>query len=305
MLPLKLIYHSGYDLNLGSHVFPSKKFRLIRERLLEEGFASEEDFLAPEPASDADLMLVHDPNWVQGLKNNQLGLHEIMRLEIPYSKEMVNGFWLAAGGSILAGRRALTDGAAYNVGGGFHHAFPGHGEGFCAIHDVAVAIRKLQSEGLIERAMVVDCDVHHGNGTAAIFADDPTVFTLSIHQYNNYPYEKPPSDLDIHLADEVEDVEYLEKLSDGYWGALKSFRPDLIFYVAGGDPYYDDQLGGLALTIEGLGLRDRLVMGTAREQGIPVAVALAGGYARIVADTITIQSNTAKIAAEILRSRAA
>ncbi len=298
MLPFKLVYHDGYDLNLGTHVFPSQKYRLIRERLLADGFAAQEDFVEPEPATDEDLMLVHQRGWVQRLKNGTLDYFELLKLEIPYSPQMVRAFWLAAGGTMLASRLALRDGIGFNIGGGFHHAFSGHGEGFCAIHDVAVAIRKLQQEKLIERAMVVDCDVHDGNGTAGIFADDPTVFTLSIHQFNNYPSIKPPSNIDIDLEDGVGDEEYLEKLDAGCRKALRSFHPQLIAYVAGADPYREDQLGGLSLTIEGLKRRDRLVFDLAREHGAPVVVTLAGGYAIRVEDTVTIHSNTAKAAAE-------
>src|SRR5271168_1461620 len=179
MLPFKLVYHEGYDLNLGSHVFPSRKFRMIRDRLLDDEFAVASDFVQPEPASDEDLMLVHQRGWITRLKTGTLDYLELLKLEIPYSQQMVDGFWLAAGGSILAGRLALRDRIGFNIGGGFHHAFPGHGEGFCAINDVAVAIRALQHDGSIERAIVVDLDVHHGNGTAAIFAGDRSVLKLS------------------------------------------------------------------------------------------------------------------------------
>src|SRR5882724_7381304 len=164
MLPYKLIYHDDYDLSLGAHVFPSEKFKLIHDRLLSDGFAAAEDFLLPFPAEDEDLLLVHDRGWVTRLKLGTLDYDELLRLEIPYSQRMVDAFWLAAGGTILAAREAMRSGFAYNIGGGFHHAYPGHGEGFCAIHDVAVAIRKLQSEGAIQKAIVVDVDVHHGNG---------------------------------------------------------------------------------------------------------------------------------------------
>jgi acetoin utilization deacetylase AcuC-like enzyme len=300
VLPFKLVYHDGYDLNLGPHVFPSQKFRLIRERLLADGFAEAGDFVAPDPASDDDLMLAHTRDWVTRLRSGMLSFEEVLQLEIPYSQEMREAFWLAAGGTTLAARLALRDRMGYNVGGGFHHAYPGHGEGFCAIHDVAVAIRRLQKDKLIEKAMVVDCDVHHGNGTAAIITEDPTVFTLSIHQFNNYPSIKPRSDLDIHLDDGTADEEYLERLAGGYLPAIESFRPDLLMYVAGADPYYDDQLGGLMLTMEGLRKRDELVLGTAVERKIPTAITLAGGYARKLDDTIEIQSGTAKVAAALL-----
>ena len=246
------------------------------------------------------MRLVHDAEWVAKLRSGTLSYQDILRLEIPYSRQMVEAFWLAAGGTILAARLALEDGIGFNIGGGFHHAFPGHGEGFCAINDIAVAVRRLQADGRIQRAMVVDCDVHHGNGTAAIFADDPSVFTLSIHQFNNYPSEKPLSSLDIHLADGIGDAEYLHRLGNGYRAALAMFQPELVMYVAGADPYLEDQLGGLSLTFEGLMERDRLVIRTALTQGIPVAIVLAGGYAQSVEDTITIHANTAAVAKDVL-----
>jgi acetoin utilization deacetylase AcuC-like enzyme len=300
MLPFRLVYHDGYDLNLGAHVFPSHKFRSIHDRLLHEGFAGPEDFVKPEPATDEDVLLVHEAGYVRRLRTGTLSYEEILQLEIPYSRPLVEACWLAAGGSTLSGRLALESGVGFNVGGGFHHACPDHGEGFCAINDIAIAIRCLQRDGYIKRAMVVDCDVHHGNGTAAIFAGDGSVFTLSIHQFNNYPSHKPRSGLDIHLADGVGDDGYLERLESGYRPALSGFAPDLLFYVAGADPYREDQLGGLALTIEGLRERDRLVMSAALHNRVPVAVVLAGGYAANFNDTVTIHSNTAHVAREVL-----
>jgi len=300
MLPFKLIYHPQYDLDLGSHVFPSQKFRLIHDALLAEGIADAADFLQPEPATDEDVLRVHTPEYVKKLLTDSLTLSERMKLEIPLTELTRNGFWLAAGGSTLAGRKALEDGFAANLGGGFHHAYPGHGEGFCMIHDVAVAIRSLQVAGKIRTAMTVDTDVHHGNGTAAIFANDPSVFTLSIHQENNYPEPKPPSDEDIGLHDGVRDHEYLDALEEGLLHALKKMTPDLIFYVGGADPYREDQLGGLALTVEGLQKRDRLVFEHARRRGIPVASTLAGGYAQRVADTVRIHVNTIIAARDVL-----
>jgi acetoin utilization deacetylase AcuC-like enzyme len=305
MLPFRLVYHPKYDLNLGAHVFPSQKYRWLRDRLLRTRFSTEEDFIAPEPATDEDILLVHDPAWVAKLQNGTLAYHEVLKLEIPYSRQMVEAFWTAAGGTILAARLALEAGFAYNVGGGFHHAFAAHGEGFCAINDIAVAVRRLQKDGAIRRAMVVDCDVHHGNGTAALFAGDLSVFTLSIHQANNYPSEKPLSSLDIHLADGTGDQDYLDKLHNGLSAALAMFQPELLIYVAGADPYGEDQLGGLALTFEGLKERDRLVIGTALRAKIPVASVLAGGYAASVEDTITIHANTAAVAKELMESRVA
>ena len=304
MLPFKVVYHSAYDLNLGEHVFPSRKYRLIHDRLLKEGFAERSDFVEPQPAADDDLLRVHEPGWIERLKNGTLSCAEVLRLEIPFSAEMVKGAWLATGGTILAGRNALRDRIGCNLAGGFHHAFADHGEGFCPINDVAVSIRALQHTGEIERALVVDCDVHHGNGTAAIFAGDHSVLTLSLHQFNNYPAEKPPSTIDIHLRDGVGDEEYLNRLRGALQVAM-SFRPNLAFYLAGADPYQEDQLGGLSLTMEGLKRRDRLVFETMLEQNTPVAVVLAGGYARNTDDTVAIHCNTVKTAAECLLTHVA
>jgi acetoin utilization deacetylase AcuC-like enzyme len=298
MLPFKVVYHDKYDLNLGPHVFPSQKFRLIAEALVAEKIAAREDFARPQPASDQDILRVHTPEWIRKLKTGTLTASEVMLLEIPYSRELVEAVWLAAGGSILAAQCALRDGFGANLGGGFHHAYPDHGEGFCAIHDVAVAIRRLQADGAIRKAMVVDTDVHHGNGTAAIFRNDPSVFTISIHQENNYPAHKPPSSVDLNMADRVDDDEYLEALLPAVKKALDESRPELLFYVGGADPFCEDQLGGLSLTKNGLKERDRRVFEEARHRGVPVATALAGGYARRVEDTVRIHVNTILAARE-------
>ena len=321
MLPFKLVYSDAYYLPIGEHVFPAQKYRLIYQQLLRTGFSAE-DFLEPEPARDADILLVHTPAWVRKLITGTLSPQEELAMEVPYSRELVCAFWLAAGGSILAGRCALRDQVGINVGGGFHHAFADHGEGFCVIHDVAIAIRKLQHEGSIARAMTVDCDVHQGNGTAAIFAAadgsaqwtfggmgardfagfEGDVFTISLHQENNYPAFKPPSSIDVNLADGVGDAEYLAQLDKALSTGLHQFDPQLLCYVAGADPYREDQLGGLSLTIEGLKKRDELVFRTAKARGIPVMVTLAGGYAQQVEDTVTIHCNTVLAAKEIYAS---
>jgi acetoin utilization deacetylase AcuC-like enzyme len=385
-------------LNLGDHVFPSVKYKLIHQKCLEEGIATPDDFLQPQPAPDEDLLRVHSREWIRKLKLGKLSIQEIMRLEVPYSPQFVRACWLSAGGSTLAAQRALTDGCCFNFGGGFHHAYPDHGEGFCALNDVAVALRRLQADGAICTAMVVDLDVHHGNGTAAIFAGDATVFTLSMHQENNYPYPKPLSDLDVGLLDFTGDTDYLRLLRDaldrafhlfatefypkvvpttdsakqsqpgrgeefippalskaegsaveghpqarpdaseksesgrgaqhppegfisptaeftppvpsGYEGSVSEgtsttrtaqAKPDLIYYLAGADPYRQDQLGGLALTVEGLQERDRIVLDAARSRGIPIAVTFAGGYARNTADTIQIHTNSILAARDCFR----
>lgn len=325
MLSFKLVYSDEYYLPIGAHVFPAEKYRLIHERLLQEKIAEPGDFVEPKPASDEDILLVHTPEYVRKLKTGTLSLLEEMQLEVPYSPELVRAFWLSAGGSILASDLALKDGIAFNIGGGFHHAFPDHGEGFCVIHDVAVAIRRMQKDCKIKTAMTVDCDVHHGNGTAAIFpavagASAPLpssaglaeqrgagqkprapgdVFTISLHQKNNYPAEKPPSSIDVNLPDGVGDDEYLQWLDNALSSGLRQFTPDLMAYIAGADPYREDQLGGLALSIEGLKKRDELVFSVAHARGIPVMVTYAGGYAQRVEDTVTIHSNTVLAAAEV------
>ncbi len=315
MLPFRLIYSNGYYLPIGAHVFPAEKYRLVHDRLLGDGVAEASDFLEPEPATDQDILLVHTPEYVHKLKTGTLSPREEMELEIPYSPELVQAFWLAAGGSILAARQALTDRVSINIGGGFHHAFPDHAEGFCMIHDVAVAIRRMQGDGKIRTAMTVDCDVHHGNGTAAIFAGTRTrsdllpsvstspvnraqptaakiraahagdVFTISLHQHNNYPPVKPPSSIDVDLPDGVRDDDYLAWLDNALSSGLRQFEPDLLCYIAGAAPYREDQLGGLSLTMEGLKKR------------------FAGGYARNVEDTVAIHCNTVMAAKEaFLRS---
>ena len=322
MLPFKLIYSDGYHLPLGEHVFPAEKYQLIHEQLLRSTVAASDDFLTPEPARDADILLAHTSAWVNKLRSGTISPREELMLEVPYSAELVRAFWLAAGGSILAAQCSLRDRVGISIGGGFHHAFADHGEGFCMINDIAVAIRKLQHEGSIARAMTVDCDVHQGNGTAAIFAAangsaafsfggmgardfagfEGDVFTISLHQENNYPAFKPPSSIDVNLADGVGDGEYLGQLDRVLFTGLHQFHPQLLCYVAGADPYREDQLGGLSLTIEGLKERDELVFRTAKARGIPVMVTLAGGYARQVEDTVTIHCNTVVAAREVYGS---
>jgi acetoin utilization deacetylase AcuC-like enzyme len=277
----------------------------VHDLLLREGLAAPEDFLDPEPATDDDIRLVHTAEYVHKLKSNTLSAYDRMRLEVPYSKELLEACWLAAGGSVLAGRSALADGVGASIGGGLHHAYPGHGEGFCVLNDVAIAIRKLQQEGAIKTALVVDTDVHQGNGTAAIFAKDDSVFTFSIHQENNYPMPKPHSNIDVGLDDGTGDDDYLAILEKHLIQAFDHFAPDILYYVGGADPYREDQLGGLALTIQGLERRDRLVYEHARRHGVPFAITLAGGYARRTEDTVRIHVNTLLAARDFARTRPA
>ena len=327
MLPFKLVYSDDYYLPIGGHVFPAEKYKRIHDRLIETGIAAAGDFVSPRPATDQDVLLVHTPQYVEKLKTGTLSAREELQMEVPFSPELVRAFWMAAGGSMLAADYALNDGVAISIGGGFHHAFPDHGEGFCMIHDVAIAIRRMQRDDKIRTAMTVDCDVHQGNGTAAIFAgvripSDPLpsatssvlnpvrpakirsahagdVFTISLHQENNYPAFKPPSSIDVDLPDETGDDEYLAWLDNALSSGLRQFEPELLCYVVGADPYREDQLGGLSLTIDGLKKRDELVFRIAEARGIPVMVTLAGGYARKVEDTVTIHCNMVAAAKEV------
>lgn len=331
-LPFRLVYSNEYFLPIGAHVFPAQKYRMIHDRLLSTKEADADDFIEPKAAADDDVRLVHGAAYVDRLLHGELSAQEEMQMELPYSPELVKAFWLMAGGSVLAAERALQDGVGFNIGGGFHHAHPDHGEGFCMIHDVAIAIRKIQKLGRIKRAMTVDCDVHHGNGTAAIFPSrhragrtlpsvsapqaqkqemsesEPhpaeTVFTISLHQANNYPAYKPASSIDVNLPDGTGDDEYLGWLEQSLSSGLRQFSPDLLCYIAGADPYFQDQLGGLSLSIAGLKKRDRLVFDIGKTRGTPVMVTYAGGYAHNVEDTVTIHVNTILAAKEIWRSHA-
>lgn len=301
-MTLPIVFHEAYEVDIGAHVFPTAKYRLIKDRLLEEGVIREEDVVRPEPATDEEILLVHTPAWVEKLRSGRLSASEQITLEVPYSEGLRDAAWLCAGGAILSGRLALEQGVAVHLGGGFHHAFPDHGEGFCPLNDTAVAVRALRHTGEIRRAAVIDCDVHHGNGTAAIFGDDPDVFTFSMHQERNYPLLKPPSDRDLGLGDWTGDAEYLDLLERHLPETVADHRPDLAYYLAGADPYREDQLGGLGLSVEGLRRRDELVLRTLGEARVPAAVALAGGYAWHTEDTVTIHCGTVRAASSALRT---
>jgi len=297
-MPVPIVWHSAYEVDIGPHVFPTRKYRLVRERLLAEGAIASADLVEAAPASDELVALVHTGDYLRKIRTGALSLEDQLVLEVPFSAALREAAWICAGGTTLAGRLALERGVAVHLGGGFHHAFPDHGEGFCLINDVAIAIRALQREGIVRRAAVVDLDVHHGNGTAAIFRDDPDVFTFSMHQERNYPAAKPASDLDLGLEDGTGDAEYLALLEQHLPDILGRHRPDLVLYLAGADPYRFDQLGGLGLSLEGLRQRDDLVFQRAASSGVPVAVCLAGGYALRTEDTVEIHCNTVQAATQ-------
>jgi acetoin utilization deacetylase AcuC-like enzyme len=298
---LPIIFHEDYEFDIGAHVFPTQKFRMVRDRLLADGTITEADIVRPKPATDEQVELVHTAEFVTKINEDDLSYQEQMILEVPFSRGLRDGMWLCSGGSILTGRMALENGLAAHIGGGFHHAFANHGEGFCLINDVAIAIRALMHEGLIERALVVDCDVHHGNGTAAIFSGDPAVFTFSMHQQHNYPPFKPPGDLDLGLDNGTGDEQYLTLLDTNLPEILESHQPQLVFFLAGADPYREDQLGGLDLSVAGLRERDAKVITMFRDAGVPIATTTAGGYAVSQSDTVEIHCNTIRVAKERMR----
>jgi acetoin utilization deacetylase AcuC-like enzyme len=304
-----IVYSDRYQVDIGAHVFHMGKYARVRDGLVSRGLVDPAALVDPAPAGWDELALVHTADYLEKTRRGGFRASELALLELPWSPSVAEGFRLMAGGTIAAARLAVEAGArpdrapggnpgggrrlaaAVNLGGGFHHAFPSHGEGFCLYNDVAVAIRVLQRDGIISRAAVVDADVHQGNGTAFIFDGDPAVFTFSIHQEHNYPHVKPRGSLDVGLPDGADDGEYLHAL-EGAMPAVMAGRPDLIVYVAGADPFLEDQLGGLCLTYEGLRGRDFLVLSFARDAGVPVAIVFAGGYARRVEDTAAIHIGT-------------
>jgi acetoin utilization deacetylase AcuC-like enzyme len=293
---MRVVYSPRYHIDIGAHVFPTIKYQAVQRALDALGGIT---FVEPDPAPWDLLALVHTEEYLEKARTGTFSLEETAQLEIPWAPEIVEGFRLMTGGTLLAADDALGQArVGLHVGGGFHHAFANHGEGFCLFNDVAVSIRTLQRDRRITRAAIVDCDVHHGNGTALIFDQDPTVFTFSIHQQHNYPAFKPRSSLDVGVEDRMQNVEYLTKVRQALPRVLAS-RPDVVYYLAGADPYEDDQLGGLALTKEGLRERDRLVLQACRDARVPVVVTLAGGYARRLEDTVAIHRATFEVAREV------
>lgn len=294
-----LYYSDGYFADIGTHVFPMLKFRLIRDRLLAMGVATQADFIEPATATDDDAHLVHTRMYIDKLREGTLSMLEIAKLELPYSHELIDASFLGAGGTIAAVRSSRERGVGVNVAGGFHHSFSDHGEGFCVLNDVAMGVARALNDGLAERIGVVDCDVHQGNGTASIFAHEDRVFTFSIHQEFNYPFVKPPSDLDIGLPDGAVGASYLPRLEQGVKKVLDGFGAEMVLYVAGADSYEGDVLGGLSLSMDDLAERDRIVMEACSSRGVPFAVTLAGGYAEATDDTVQIQASTIARAIEV------
>jgi acetoin utilization deacetylase AcuC-like enzyme len=285
------------------HRFPIAKYALLRQRVTDEGIVPPERVHDPAPVSRDDLLLVHTPDYVDRFMAGALAPDEQRRLGFPWSPALVERSYRAAGGTLEAARCALDEGIAMNLAGGTHHAFPSHGEGFCVFNDVAIAVRALQRDGHIGRAAIVDLDVHQGNGTNAVFGGDAHVFTFSMHGARNYPFHKVAGSLDVELNDGTGDDEYMDLLADALPRALDAARPEVVFYLAGADPYVGDRLGRLAMSFAGLARRDTFVLDQCREVGLPVVVTIAGGYAEPIDDTVAIHATTARIAASYVTAR--
>lgn len=292
---IKTFYSDTFDLPLpDGHRFPLEKYRLLREHLQASELRDRLEFCLPEAATDEQLLRVHTAGYLNKLKRGSLSAVEQRRIGFPWSPEMVERSRRSTGATIAAARAALGGGAGIHLAGGTHHAFPDHGQGFCVFNDVAVAICDLQANGLIRRAVVVDLDVHQGNGTAAIFADDPDVFTFSMHGKRNFPFAKCNGDLDIALTDGTSDEPYLAALRDALSNRLPLVDADIVFYLAGADPFEHDRFGKLKLTKAGLAARDQLVFNACRDYSLPIAVVMAGGYAKALEDIVSINMGTAK-----------
>jgi acetoin utilization deacetylase AcuC-like enzyme len=297
---MKAYYSDTFAFPLpGKHRFPLGKYGLLRQAIAAAQVIPPAELLIPEPASDEQILRAHDEDYLRRLLSGQLTPKEIRRIGLPWSQELVLRARYSVGGTIAACRAALREGIAINLAGGTHHAFRDHGQGYCLLNDTVIACRAMQVEGRAHRFVVVDCDVHQGNGTAALAADDPNIFTFSIHSESNFPLHKEQSDLDIALPDGTGDLDYLEALESGLQQALAFSGADLVLYLAGADPHEEDTLGHLALTKAGLAERDRLVLEHCRRARLPVAVLMAGGYGRHVEDTVDIHLQTVRIAAEL------
>ena len=298
---LKVFYTDPFRIQLPTgHSFPIEKYVLLRQRIAEAQIVKPEAMCVPEPAPDKDLLRVHRRNYIDRVVRGDLTAKEIRRIGFPWSPPLVERSRRSCGATLQACREALRDGAAVNLAGGTHHAFPDRGEGYCVFNDIAVACRALQAEGLAQRIVILDCDVHQGNGTAAIFDGDSSVFTFSIHGRNNFPFHKEESDLDIPLVDGTGDESYLKALKTGIREALDRAEADFAIYVAGADPYEDDRYGRLSLSKAGLVERDRMVFQYCHDRGLPMAVTMGGGYARRINDTVDIHFQTVRLAVLLL-----
>lgn len=295
---MRVFTSARYTVPLGHHSYPMDKYRLVPERLLAEGTFMQEELAEPEVATLDDVLRVHTPEYVHAFVNGTLERKAMLRVGLPWSPELVRRAFAVIGGTLGAARMALEDGAAANLAGGTHHAFADHGEGYCIFNDLVITLRRLRAEGLARRFLITDLDVHQGNGTAALCQTDSAVFTFSMHGENNYPARKERSSWDISLPDGVADEPYLDTLAQALSQLLERFTPDLIFYQAGVDVLAGDRFGKLALTMKGIGERDRLVSEFARRAGLPLVVTLGGGYARDVNRIVEAHCQTVRMACQ-------
>lgn len=297
---MQIFYSDTFVLPLPpGHRFPMEKYAMLRERVTAAALVPPTALRVPHAADDTELARAHNLDYIRRVTEGELSADEIRRIGFPWSPQMVERSRRSAGATIEACRAALAGGVGANLAGGTHHAFAGHGAGYCVFNDSAVAARAVQAEGLAGRIAILDCDVHQGDGTASILQDDETIFTFSIHCANNFPFRKQRSDLDVELPDGAGDDTYLDALEQGVRHAIEAARPDLVIYLAGADPYFDDRLGRLALTKAGLAERDRLIFHYTRRAGIPLAITMAGGYARRIEDTVDIHFQTVAAAATL------
>lgn len=302
---MQVFYSPRYYADIGrGHIFPIRKFELVRDKLLAEGTLHPEEIIEPAPAPLEDVLLVHSEDYVSRLRSGDLTAKEVRRLGLPWSESLVRRSFYAVGGTLAATQASLTEGYSSNLAGGTHHSFSDRGEGFCVLNDVAIAIRAMRARKLIRRAAIVDCDVHQGNGTATIFAGDAETFTFSMHGANNYPLFKARSTLDVELPDGTSDAAYIKALANHLPQVFQS-DPDIAFYLAGADPYRGDKLGRLALSIDGLRERDALVLRECYEREIPIVTLMSGGYGKDIDDTIEIHCNTIRTVKEIFERRVA
>ena len=299
---MHVFYTPRYYADIGAgHIFPIRKFELVRNKLLAEGTLQPDDIIEPDPASVEDVLRVHTEDYVTRLCNGSLTAKELRRLGLPWSESLVRRSFYAVGGTLAAAQASLSQGYSSNLAGGTHHSFPDRGEGFCVLNDVAIAIRSMRATKLISRAAIVDCDVHQGNGTASIFSGDADTFSFSMHGANNYPLFKAQSSLDIELPDGTSDDEYLETL-EHHLPTVFTHDADIVFYLAGADPYAGDKLGRLALSIEGLRARDEFVLRKCYEREVPVVTVMSGGYGKDINDTIEIHCNTVRAVKEVFET---
>lgn len=294
---MKAFYADHFVLPLPEgHRFPMHKYSRLRERVLEEGILSANNLFEPPPATDADLLRCHGADYTQRVTTGTITHREMVRIGFPWSAEMVERSRRSSGGTMMASLTALREGVSANLAGGTHHAGRNHGEGYCVFNDSPIAARALQAQGLVRRVLVVDTDVHQGNGTAEICQNDPSIFTFSIHGEKNFPFRKVQGDLDVGLPDNTGDEEYLALLEVALERACFASNPDIIIWVSGADPFIGDTLGKLSLTKEGLAFRDELVLKKCFEWGVPVAISMGGGYAKSIEDIVDIHLNTLRIA---------